>query len=459
MHTTRYRIKPTLIGKRWLAFCLVVSWGLSWSAWSQETSSIQRSSDPLADIEQLLLKSPDDLAALSVAELGDVWWVLYEAGQRAPGRYGDYVIGVRIAGRNGFINTQRLTDPGAHQAAFILSDYYQGYPGGNFAILVSGDPPPRRPLNNPLGWGGFVWEGIEPPDRSVAEVFEEVAVLKRSALRFSAATLVTPEKVEVANEQSATSSVLANPMRHTEVQPPSPDAPANGVSVLQLPERSSISRSAASRAASAPQDRALKTPVESEKTSTSVQSKPAKAEGVGVNPVAEPLVSKVEQRLSSTPRNPSQPADSKLKRISYFNLILRRQVAYMRALLQGKELGRTISLDASFGSLINVIMQGKRSPQRHVYIQMNTQNGIQVGRIESASRYPLYSIGGNRPASDPIMMDVEVRGPDGRSILKSFDPKASPSGVSSVQFRAVQQDTTLRELGVLDAVWWPIHER
>ena len=123
MHTTRYRIKPTLIGKRWLAFCLVVSWGLSWSAWSQETSSIQRSSDPLADIEQLLLKSPDDLAALSVAELGDVWWVLYEAGQRAPGRYGDYVIGVRIAGRNGFINTQRLTDPGAHQAAFILSDY------------------------------------------------------------------------------------------------------------------------------------------------------------------------------------------------------------------------------------------------------------------------------------------------------------------------------------------------
>ena len=155
------------------------------------------------------------------------------------GRYGDYVIGVRIAGRNGFINTQRLTDPGAiGRICFVR---LLRLSGRQLCILVSGDPPPRRPLNNPLGWGGFVWEGIEPPDRSVAEVFEEVAVLKRSALRFSAATLVTPEKVEVANEQSATSSVLANPMRHTEVQPP-PDAPANGVSVLQLPERSSISR-------------------------------------------------------------------------------------------------------------------------------------------------------------------------------------------------------------------------
>ena len=116
-----------------------------------------------------------------------------------------------------------------------------------------------------------------------------------------------------------------------------------------------------------------------------------------MNPVAEPLVSKVEQRLSSTLEIRRNAADSKLKRISYFNLILRRQVAYMQALLQGKELGRTISLDASFGSLINVIMQGKE-PATTVYIQMNTQNGIQVGRIESASRYPLYSIGGNRPA-------------------------------------------------------------
>jgi len=398
----------------WRSLLLVIPVVLGLTVNTYAADAIVRSADPVADLERLVSLDEAEWAALTVADLGEAWWILHEAGQSARARYGDYVIAVRVQGALGYIDTRRLSAAAIGQPVpYVLSDLYQSHPRGNFSILVSGAAPVHRPLGAPLRWRGFVWEGLEPPQKRIGEVFEAVQVMARADIDFTAATGFG-RGLSPAAEQS-TVELVAAATSSTPVAPtPTPT----------------------------PTPQPLK--VRTHSTLTQALATPSKRRAA---PVTRPSA---DTRL----------VERKLTRVTRFNTLLRRRVVYLEALLAGRERGYGINTDATIGSLIEVIMQGKSQPQRNVYLRLKVGEESRVGRIVSASRYPLYKINSAARGSHEILMDLEIRGPDGRTILKSSVPGATPSPTfvrnSPVQFMHVNQNTTLRELGVTEAVYWPV---
>ena len=130
----------------------------------------------------------------------------------------------------------------------------------------------------------------------------------------------------------------------------------------------------------------------------------------------------------------------------------------MEALLLGPDLDRAIPLDTPVFELIDVIMRGEQKPQRNVFMRISSERGSRVGRVVTASRYPLYKFGAPGRGSHQVLMDLEVRGPDGNALLRSGANEVVGRVVpgAPVQYRGISRTTTLRDLGVLEAVWWPI---
>ena len=425
---------------------VLASLALAWPSASESSTapasgrqSIAHSADVQADFHQLLALSPDAWLDLTIADLGEAWWIVHEAQRLAPDRLADYTLAVRIDGRIGYIDTQRLDDPvRGRNLPYVLADLFQSHPKGNFSILVSGATAPHRPLGNPLRWRGFVWEGLEPPGKRVGDVFEQVAVMPRTAIDFNAALGFgrATSADQAPTPQLPDASLSAKPL--SEAQPEATLAPAQPPGQLrddqQPPEHQAV-------------DRAL-----------SALRKPASRQS---RVIPRTLVGEADAAPDSEPTT----ADRKLRRVTRVNTQLRRRVAYLEALLLGPELGRAIDLDAPIRDLIALIMQGEPTPQRNVFLRVRTGKQSKVGRIVSASRYPLYRIGATNRGAHQVFLDIEVRGPDGRTILKTQRPNggtttnAAAVPDSPLQFRHVQQNTTLRQLGVSEAVWWPVRRQ
>lgn len=395
-----------------------------------------------AQLDELRERTTADWLALSVADLGRVWWTLNDA---AAGNPDPPTLAVVVNGRAGFIDTSRAGNaPVDGVPEVIPSDLHQAYPGGNFAILVSGDPPPVRPRNNPLGWRGFVWEGFVPPDTPLADVFDDVAVMPRSQLRFDQSVLrqIAPAPDSAVPAGLPPLPPTANsPQRqpsHPAIATPS-DAPASRRQVaLAPPGTTTPSREPASAGSSAPASRAPDT----------------------VTPTPPATTRTIKARIGG----PSARRDSRLARIAQVNVTLRRQVAYMEALLLGPELGRSIPLQTQVSDLVGILTGPDGKPRRNVFLRIATSRGPRVGRVVTLSRYPLYRIGSAGRGSHQVLLDLEVRGPDGTTLLGR--PTASRDGNGPaiavtvpdgpVQFRGVTASTTLESLGVRAAVWWPI---
>ncbi|MEM7407922.1 MAG: hypothetical protein AAF458_21710 [Pseudomonadota bacterium] len=399
--------------------CLLALVGLFLTVTVSAVQTIERSGDYAADLEQLRALTRDEWLALTLADLGEAWWIVHEATRATRHRESSYTLAVRVDGRVGYIDTKRLSDPSTGMLVpYVLSDLYQSHPRGNFSILVSGEKPPYRPLGAPLRWSGFLWEGLEPPDKLLGAVFEDVAVIRFDEINFSAAN---------GFGASNGAAVAAAPApAKTEERGPAVATPAATSNTLSSP-------APADRApALAPHDAvALKRP----------------------GPVRVP-------RLDGSAERAAAGDDARLRRVTRFNTLLRRKVAYLEAMLRGRELGRTIALDATVGSLVDVIMQGQSSPQRQVFLRLDIEGAKEIGRIVNASRYPLYKVNGSTRGSHRVLMDLEIRSPDGRTLLKSSIPGEAPRAAlvrgQVTQFMHVGQDTTLESLGVLEAVWLPI---
>jgi hypothetical protein len=476
----------------WLAtlFCagalvLLASWN---TALAQV--SVTRTADLRADMRTLIALSPGQWAGLTMADIGEAWWIVHDAALAHPSEFGAHALAVNVGGKLGYIDTKRLDDPGTGKTTFILTDFFQSYPGGNFAILVSGNPPPVRPRNRPLAWRGFVWEGIELPERAVRDVFSQIRVMPHQHINFRAASLFEKPKSSGAPALAKTKEP-AQPKPAVAVTEPVEQAPAKQP---VEPTQSTTSIPAAALAALKPEDSdqtptskvnkspaavqrinvseatqvvsAEKTPSAVERTITLPKATDAKANKAQTNEAKTLGTPVVVARSASVARASSakrrKKTDPKLKRVTHINDLLRRRVAYLEALLTGAELGRGIELDASVGSLVPLILQGARRPQRNIYLRIDVGRGAKIGRVVSVTRYPLYSIGSQNRGSHNVLMDLEVRGPDGVPILKSSAPSSSISvapksgGGAFVQFKTIDQTTTLRELGVTEAVWWPV---
>ena len=432
------------------ACALMLSLGITWCVGQPtalaQPASIERSGDPLADIARLIALQPEDWQALTVADLGEVWWIVHEAEIADRARYRGFTVAVRVNGAIGYIDTRRLANAEYGMLVpYVLSDLYQSHPRGNFSILVSGAKPPYRPLGAPLRWSGFLYEGLEPPDKPLANVFDGVAVMRRTDIDFNAVNGFTHASVVlIASEPAGREQA---PVGIAAAVPPSQASGGFATMATLLQPQSLVPERA--RANRAPK-----------KTASSVsKSSPSRvrASAPGANGVQPATLGARTQGGSGTA---SSGVGQRLKRVTRFNTSLRRRVLYLETLVAGRERGYSLDMDATVGSLIDVIMQGQDQPQRNVYLRLKVSEQSKVGRIVSASRYPLYQINRSACGSHQVLVDFEIRGPDGRTILKSNVPgKPSNTAVvrgAAVQFMHINQATTLRELGVSEAVYWPL---
>ena len=71
-------------------------------------AGITRTGDFATDISRLQSLARTAWLELTVADLGEAWWILHEAKTAVPARYADLTIAVRVAGKPGYINTRRL---------------------------------------------------------------------------------------------------------------------------------------------------------------------------------------------------------------------------------------------------------------------------------------------------------------------------------------------------------------
>lgn len=438
-------------------------------------SSIDAADPSPASIEALVARANADWLDLTIAELGAAWWTVHQAHTSADAAFGNYTIAVVVGGKVGYIDTKRLAPmPRGGLPTFVLSDLYETYADGSYAVLVSGNPPPIRPDRNPLAWRGFIWEGLVAPDTLLRDLFTEVAVVARADIAFAAGTLRPAlDSVQLANVSTPTASQIAD-------NDPG-QVPAQRL-VGSSPKSTARGPESAGREPGGPEVKALRNdtplpiPTAGNTPPVSVQSpaqRPTQLATANTSPASRqsavaPRTDTPKRKKVTLPRiastrgatsRPRHPKNVRLERIAQINLTLRRRVAYMEALLIGPDLGREITLDTPVFDLIDVIMRGKKKPQRNVFMRISSERGSRVGRVVTASRYPLYKFGAPGRGSHQVLMDLEVRGPDGNALLRSGAGEAIGRVVpgAPVQYRGISRSTTLGELGVLEAVWWPVN--